>query len=493
MRRVRALHGLLPSQLPVTVVAWVRQFRQNRGVLEPGNVVKVRSRQYLVEEVIAATQAEDDTLVRLSCLDDDAQGQRLDVLWESELDAQVVSPAQWHSVIQRGFDAPGRFSAYLHALRWNCVTSTDPRFLQAPWRAGIEVMAYQVEPLRKALQLPRVNLFIADDVGLGKTIEAGLILRELLLRQKVRRVVVAVPPSVVTQWRDELAERFGLSMVVFDRDYVTRCRRERGYGVNPWQTHNRFIISHALLRDEAYATPLRAWMDQKTPYPGSMLILDEAHNAAPASSSKYAIDSKLTKVVRDLAPSFEHRLFLSATPHNGHSNSFSALLEILDPQRFCRGVPVRGARQLDEVMVRRLKEDLRAAGTEGLPRREVVQLDLSGLPEDSPELVLPRLLQDYRELREQRLESSRATKTAAAASLLIITSLQKRLLSSIDAFARTLNVHRASIARKFAGTASSDFSLLKEAPGSDDEASELTEEQLRAEEDAQLEIATGLP
>jgi hypothetical protein len=97
-------------------------------------------------------------------------------------------------VASRGFDRPRLFSAYLHTLRWNCVTATDPKLFQAPYRAGIEVKAYQLEPLRKALALPRVNLFIADDVGLGKTIEAGLILRELLLRQKVRRVVVACRP-----------------------------------------------------------------------------------------------------------------------------------------------------------------------------------------------------------------------------------------------------------------------------------------------------------
>jgi len=72
-----------------------------------------------------------------------------------------------------------------------------------------------------------------------------------------------------------------------------------------------------------------------------MLILDEAHNAAPATSSKYAIDSKLTKTMRDLSPRFEHKLFLSATPHNGHSNSFAALLEMLDPQRFCRGIEIK--------------------------------------------------------------------------------------------------------------------------------------------------------
>jgi hypothetical protein len=84
----------------------------------------------------------------------------------------------------------------------------------------------------------------------------------------------------------------------------------------------------------------------------ALFILDEAHHAAPASGSRYAVDSQFTRAVRGLAERFEHRLFLSATPHNGHSNSFSSLLEILDPQRFTRGVPVRG--ELDAVMVRPL-------------------------------------------------------------------------------------------------------------------------------------------
>src|SRR5206468_6256300 len=131
--------------------------------------------------------------------------------------------------------------------------------------------------------------------------------------------------------------------------------------------------------------------------PGALLIFDEAHHAAPASGSKYAIDSQITQAMRELAARFEHRLFLSATPHNGHSNSFSALLEILDPQRFCRGVPVKSKRLLDAVMVRRLKEDLRLAGAD-LPQREVKQVDITGLPADAPELVLSRLLNEYREL-----------------------------------------------------------------------------------------------
>ena len=141
---------------------------------------------------------------------------------------------------------------------WNR-TATDPRLFQAPYRAGIHIDAYQLEPLRKALLLPRVNLFIADDVGLGKTIEAGLIARELLLRKKVRDIVVACPPSVLPQWQDELETRFGLTFQVLDRDYVLTARRERGYATNPWATHTRFLISHRLLIDESYRARGTGW------------------------------------------------------------------------------------------------------------------------------------------------------------------------------------------------------------------------------------------
>ncbi|MCY3730445.1 MAG: SNF2-related protein, partial [Rhodospirillaceae bacterium] len=241
-----------------------------------------------------------------------------------------------------------------------------------------------MEPLRKALRLPRVNLFIADDTGLGKTIEAALIARELLLRRKVKTIVVSAPPSVLEQWKGELEERFGLIFEILDRAYVSRMRRERGFGVNPWLTHSRFLISHNLLIDPVYTDPMRAWLGATLP--GSLLILDEAHHAAPSSGGRYGIETKFTRAIRDLAGRFEHRLFLSATPHNGHSNSFSTLLELLDPYRFTRGIRVRGKRALEDVMVRRLKEDIRQAQG-GFPQRNVVPLVLDGLPAEAPELV----------------------------------------------------------------------------------------------------------
>ena len=453
-----------------------------------GQIVRVRSRQYLVEEVVSKPSPEQDTKVSLSCLEDDALGESLEVLWEREIDAKVVGATSWDSIANRGFDNPRLFSAYLHTLRWNCVTSTDAKLFQAPYRAGIEVKAYQLEPLRKALLMPRVGLFIADDVGLGKTIEAGLILREMLMRQKVRRVVISCPPSVVRQWQEEMETRFGLTFMILDREFIAARRQERGYGINPWMTHTRFIISHALLRDETYAAPLRDWLGDFAA--ASMLILDEAHNAAPASGAKYAVDSQLTKTVRDLAPRFEHKLFLSATPHNGHSNSFAALLEILDPQRFCRGVPVRNRKLLDTVMVRRLKQDLREIGEE-FPQRYVTPIVIDNLPEDAPELKLSRLLQQYRNLREERLKD--AAKSTQTTAMLVITSLQKRLLSSIEAFARTLKVHRTAMEKQGVNRTSIhqvSLPLLFESPGADDERAEFSEEEVIAEEDAQMAAAS---
>lgn len=465
------------------------------GGPQPGQIARLCTRQYVVEDVEPAAQSGDSTLVRLSCLDDDAQGQPLEVLWEKEVDAEILTGEVWQDLAKRGFDPPKLFSGYLHTLRWNCVTATDPKLFQSPFRAGVQILAYQLEPLQKALLLPRVNLFIADDVGLGKTIEAGLIVRELLLRKKVREVVVSCPPSMIPQWQDELEVRFGLSFEVLDKDYVTRVRRERGYFVNPWATHARFLVSHRLLVDEAYAGPMRDWLGQFRP--GVLLILDEAHHAAPSTGARYAIDTKITRAVRDLAPRFEHRLFLSATPHNGHSNSFSALPEILDPQRFCRGVPIRGPKLLDEVMVRRLKDDVRAVSG-GFPKRQVVQVDLDGLPEDAPELRLADLLDQYRELREQRLVGE--SKRKQAASGLLICGLQQRLLSSVEAFARTLRVHRKTVLRQWEQFQSGrqperlpfgKGDLIRGSVGSDDERASLSEEELQAEEDAQVEAASA--
>lgn len=449
-----------------------------RHAPRPGDIVGLRHRQYLVEEVTPPPEPGHATAVRLVCLDDDNQGRGLDVLWELELGARVLQPEAHGLGEVTGIDQPRHFGAYLHALKWNSVTATDAELFQAPFRAGIQLLAHQLTPLQKALKLPRANLFIADDTGLGKTIEAGLVLQELQLRQRVSFVLILCPASVCLQWRDEMSKKFGLQFEIYNRAFIGRRRRERGFGVNPWSTHSRFIISHQTLRRPEYRDPLFQHIGERATK--SLLILDEAHIAAPASASKYAIDSRITRVIRDIAPRFENRLFLSATPHNGHSNSFSALLEILDRQRFTRGVPISGPAELEAVMVRRLKEDLRRMDVGDYPERKIVEIAITNTgatwqatealasqsiatndaPEslatdDAPqgatttigegepaELRLSQLLAEYTSLMAPTKGQGR----------LVFINLQKRLLSSIEAFSRTLRLHAKSVSEGKAKT-----------------------------------------
>ncbi|HVS15751.1 MAG TPA: DISARM system SNF2-like helicase DrmD, partial [Thermoanaerobaculia bacterium] len=469
---------------------------------QPGDVVLVRHRQYLVEDVFPPAQPRQQTLVRLTCLDDDHQGHALDVLWELELGARVLAPEASGLGDVDHLDEPSRFGAYVHALRWNSVTATDPHLFQSPFRAGIQLIDHQLIPLKKALELPRANLFIADDVGLGKTIEAGLVLQELVLRQRVDFALIICPYAICLQWRDEMAKRFGLQFEIYSRAFVAARRRERGFAVNPWATHNRFIVSHSLIRRPEYRDPLLQVLGLERSAERarkSLLILDEAHVAAPASASKYAIDSRITRTIRDIAPRFENRLFLSATPHNGHSNSFSALLEILDPQRFTRGVPVTDPEELEPVLVRRLKSDLRALGVGKFPERRVLAVELvhgppgwaqsiqevrdgtrrqvypeSDQPEGDTEPIALDGASSSEPLELQLAEELAAYRDRLESGLrkrerLVLASLQKRLLSSAEAFYRTLQVHARGLRRR-AEAAKEEAQAELEAPISDPDA-----------------------
>lgn len=353
-----------------------------RAIPELGQLVKVRSHQYVVTDIhpsaipVNPIIARSDTLhnlVTLSSVEDDALGEELQVIWELEPEAVIRERMELPQ--PTAFDEPAKLDAFLDAVRWGAASTADIRTLQSPFRSGIDIEDYQLDPVVRAIQMPRVNLLIADDVGLGKTIEAGLVAQELTIRHRCRRILIICPSALQIQWRDQMRDKFGLDFRIVDSNLMKELRRSRGIHVNPWQHFPRLITSIDFIKRHR---PLRLFREllpaEGEPlYPRrfDLLIVDEAHNVAPSGGGKYAVDSLRTATIRLLVPHFEHKLFLTATPHNGYPESFTALLELLDLQQFARGVSP-DKKQLQVVMVRRLKQEMQ--NWDGSPCRDDIVL-----------------------------------------------------------------------------------------------------------------------
>src|ERR671933_389815 len=276
---------------------------------EQGQLVKVRSRQYVVTEVRQTTLPPNpmlngiepaQNLVMLSSVEDDALGEELQVIWELEPGAYVHERMELPQ--PTGFDEPARLDAFLDAVRWGAASTADIRTLQSPFRSGIDIEDYQLDPVVRAIQMPRVNLLIADDVGLGKTIESGLVAQEMILRHRVTTILVVCPSDMQIQWRDQMRDKFGLEFRIVDSALMHALRRDRGLHVNPWTHFPRLITSIDYLKRDR---PLRLFREALPgrnepifPRRFDLLIVDEAHNAAPAGGGRYATDSDRTRAIR---------------------------------------------------------------------------------------------------------------------------------------------------------------------------------------------------
>ncbi len=448
-------------------------------VPEIGQLVVVRKRPFVVTEISApAAGISKDAvrlhhLVKLSSVEDDGLGEQLEVIWELEPGTTVYEKPSLPS--PEAFDSPKHLQAFLDAVRWGAVSQADDKSLQSPFRSGIEIDDYQLDPVVRALQMPRVNLLIADDVGLGKTIEAGLVVQEMILRHRVRSVLIVCPSSLQVQWHDEMRDKFGLEFRIVDSESISQLRRKRGIHVNPWTHFPRLITSVDFLKRERQLRTFRETLpsgDQPT-YPRAydLLIIDEAHNVAPSGRGKYATDSMRTQAIRSLAPHFEHKLFLSATPHNGYRESFAALLELLDSQRFARAVtPDRN--QLDAVMVRRMKDELKLRwdGSRRFAERVVRPLEVLYTNE---ERQAHHDLQTYSALRLKNA-ASEGERTAAE---FVLKLLKKRLFSSPAAFGITLAKHIDTVGgRKAAAAVNRDIEDFSDDYADDEEYEAETDE-----------------
>jgi hypothetical protein len=292
------------------------------------------------------------------------------VIWEREVSAQVL-PMDRLPDFAKPAMVPEEYDALVRSARWSALLPFSEaendrehvRDVYAPFFGAVQVEEYQLVPLYKALQMPRINMLIADDVGLGKTIEAGLIVTELLRRRRVQRVLVLCPAALRLQWRDEMRDKFALEFDVVDRASTEKMRRELGPDANPWRSSNRIIASYHYLRQPDIQEQFHASAQAQrhggplAKLPWDLLIVDECHHLMPSPLGQ---DSDLCEMLRRISSLCEHRIFLSATPHNGHTRSFTGLLEMLDPVQFTQSGKLRDAEKnrLSQVVVRRLKSQI---------------------------------------------------------------------------------------------------------------------------------------
>ncbi|WP_245575174.1 helicase-related protein [Meiothermus rufus] len=215
---------------------------------------------------------------------------------------------------------PALHDLLLRALTLSALHADAP-FL-ALQRSRVVPANYQLVPLLMALRQPKVRLLIADDVGLGKTIEAGLIVKELLVRSKARRVLVLAPAHLLAQWQEALRRFFHLDFVVLSGSHLKRLARTLPPGANPWSMHDLVVASIDYAKQDGIR-PQVLFQDW------DLVLVDEAHMAARPPTEKGSQMERF-RLVRELARRVPHLLLATATPHNGYTESFYSLLEHLD-------------------------------------------------------------------------------------------------------------------------------------------------------------------
>ena len=343
---------------------------------------------------------------------------------------------------------PRELDAFLDAVRWGAVTSADQRALQAPFRSGITIEDYQLEPVVRALRMPRTTLLIADDVGLGKTIEAGLVVQELLLRHRARTVLVVCPAALQVQWRDEMREKFGLEFRIVDRELLGRAAplaRGSGEPVHALPAADRVDRlaegrpGHAAAARGAAAAsgdpaPLRP-ADRRR---GPQLRARRSRRPLRARHAADRGDPDARAALRAPAVPVGHAAQrLRELVHGAAGAARPAALRARRPaRRRRRRARSRSAGSSTDARRRRRQPALRASA-----RSSMLEVEY---PHD--ERAVHADLAAYGAARARRLQRRRVAQTLAAD--FVVTLLKKRLFSSPAAFLRTLEVHRETLQRR---------------------------------------------
>jgi len=282
-------------------------------------------------------------------------------------------------------------------------------------RGAMDLIPYQVDPARMALSEPRSRILIADAVGLGKTIECGILLTELIARGRGKRILVVALSSMLTQFQKELWSRFSIPLVRLDSAGITRVKNRIPANYNPFYYYDKTIISVDTLKRDVDYRPLleKSWWD--------IIVIDEAQNVARRSNH-----SQRSKLAERLADRCDSLVMLSATPHDGRKESFASLMTMLNPAAIDEND--YGPEDIKGMFIRRFKKDIKDQVTEAFPERTITR-HLCAATEEEQEILLFLKSMRYAEM----VNHGRSGK------LLFRTVLEKSFLSSPRACLATVS------------------------------------------------------
>ena len=304
----------------------------------------------------------------------------------------------------------------------------------------LNLEAYQLAPPLRLLAKPRPSLLVADDVGLGKTIEAGLAMLELMARGRAKRVIVVTPPGLLLQWQEELQEKFGLKFIILENAAgVARVQTTLPAGVNVWDALPRVLTSIDFLKKEAVQRrALRKKWD--------LIIVDEAHALAESGTPQNPYRTQRTRLGHALRESARGLVLLTSTPHNGYPHSFRSLLELVEPTAATLHGPLESVRtRVEKSMVRRMKAQIKRPRPDGgeedvFPPRRVL-----GLKVETSQASLSLL----EKVASYCANTARAARGEEEGELVAFAMqvVKKRALSSRRALSNTLE-HRLEALRR---------------------------------------------
>ena len=352
-------------------------------------------------------------------------------------DIQIVNPAEV-KLIPDTSPFYKRTLLYLES-QWRQKIPTDTN-LHVGHRAAMDLMPYQLDPTKLALKSPRQRILIADAVGLGKTLEAGILMSELIARGKGKRILVVTVKSMMTQFQKEMWNRFTIPLVRLDSSKIQKIRASLPSNYNPFFYYDKTIVSiDTLKRDVEYRTHLEnAYWD--------IIVIDEAQNVAERGDHQ-AQRSRLAKL---LANRSDTMIMLSATPHDGRAKSFASLMNMLDPTAIAD--PENYTKEdIKGLCIRRFKKDVKdqVAGS-FLERNITLERCHASVREEHA----------YDIFAEMQLEMDLGK--GGRTGQLFKTSLEKSLFSSPAACIKSIDARLKKLYKKYSASEIKDIQLLEE-------------------------------